>query len=60
MSGIGGIKSGYDKYTCTRVRTVLIFATTVLILVTAVLIFATTVLMNMMTNLIVKWVFIFF
>ena len=30
MSGIGGIKSGYDKYTCARVRTLLIFVTTVL------------------------------
>ena len=53
MSGIGGIKSGYDKYTRARVKTLLFFAmtlllkiTTLLIFVTTLLIFATTVLMK--------------
>ena len=49
MSGIGGIKSGYDKYTRIRAKTVLIFITTLLLKITTRLFFATTVLFFIMT-----------
>ena len=56
IGGMSGIKSGYDKYMCACIRTVIVFVTTVLIIVRTVLILITTVLMNMMTILIAKWV----
>jgi len=56
MSGIGGIKSGYDKYTRIRAKVsqifvpaLGIFATTVLTKITTVLFFATTVLLIITT-----------
>ena len=52
MSGIGGIKSGYDKYTRIRAKTVLFFITTLLLKITTLLFFATTLLFFVMTVLI--------
>ena len=51
MSGIGWIKSGYDKYTRIHARTVLFFITALLIFATALLIIVTTLLIIVTTLL---------